>query len=94
MTLKFFAEYKVSSEHKEKFLQYVAYLKQTYERVYVYEGVRQPGLYVEEWVGYDEAFFDQLVEQRSCVDHLLWSQLDPIIEGGRAKIQIWLFREI
>ncbi len=92
--MKILSEYKVLSNRREQYLVYVEQLRQTFANVRIYEGVRQPGLFVEEWDGCEEAFFDALVEQRNEVAHPLWSQLDEVVDGGRAKVHTWLFREV
>jgi hypothetical protein len=92
--VKIFVEYMVHVEKISHYLAYVQELKRSYARVRVYEGLRQPGLYVEEWEGYSEAFFDELRAERAQVEHPFWSQLDFVLVDGRKKMNIWIFREI
>ncbi len=92
--MKILAEYKVLSDRREQFFVYVEQLRRTYANVRVYEGVRQPGLFVEEWEGCEEAFFDALIEERNEPNHPLWSQLHDVVDGGRVKVHTWLFCEV
>lgn len=92
--MKIFAEYRVHEQQRAAYLGYVQELKALYARVRVYEGLGQPGLYVEEWEDYSESFYAQLTEERAATAHPLWSQLDDLVIGGRSKTNMWMFREI
>jgi hypothetical protein len=90
--MKIFAEYKIKAELRAEYEAFARELQGLYPRVRVYEGVRQAGLFVEEWSDCDEPFFEALLAARRQAGHPLWSQLHPLIEGGAEKAQCWLFR--
>jgi hypothetical protein len=90
--MKIFTEYKIKAERRAEYEAFASELQGLYPRVRVYEGVYQPGLFVEEWTDCDEAFFATLRTARRQADHPFWSQLHPLIEGGAEKAQCWLFR--
>ena len=92
--MKIFTEYKILTGYQPQYVRFISQLLQLYANVKVYEGVGQPGLFVEEWCDCSETFFAQLKVERTVHDHPLWSQLNTIVEGGQAKVNMWLFKEI
>lgn len=74
-----FAEYRVSRQHREAYLETMASAKRKYPGMTLLESADQPGLFLEIW--------------RESADETLWDGIAPLVEGGREKIRVWRFSE-
>jgi hypothetical protein len=92
-------EYKIIDKERERFLGLLKHLKNNLldlgaVDVLVYEGVDQPGLFVEEFIVEDKDAYSQMKKVRNSELTPFWQEFHTCILGGNAKVHIWAFQKI
>ncbi|CAM3978780.1 hypothetical protein L1N85_05390 [Paenibacillus alkaliterrae] len=86
-----FAEYRISTEHRESYLSCTEGLLTDSLNVYLYEGINQPNLFVEVWQAKTAEEADRIKKER-CSERSPWSRVNEWIIGGAEKMHIWTFK--
>ncbi|ANE45072.1 hypothetical protein SY83_00280 [Paenibacillus swuensis] len=97
---KIFVEYKIKSDYREPYLKFMSERIAAYNgqgiRIEWLEGADQAQLFVEIWHNTSEDFYLQLKKERTeeLAKPTLWEPFHVWIEGGRAKIHVWEFKQV
>lgn len=86
-----FAEYRIMPECVELYRKETARLLKVDNRIQLYEGTDQPGLFVEIWTAPDAEEAERIKKER-CSERSSWAVLTPMIAGGAAKLHVWTFK--
>lgn len=87
-----FAEYRINDANLERYrTESRRLVEESADRVSLYEGCDQPGLFVEIWSAADEEEAEAIKKER-CGERSSWAALTPLIQGGAAKLHVWTFK--
>lgn len=86
-----FVEYRIMPEFRAAYLDWIG--KHSGAKAAIYEGEEQANLFVEVWEVQAKTAAEELKEQRQGADSP-WSEIAQWIEGGSAKMHVWLFRPL
>ncbi|MFC3770273.1 hypothetical protein [Paenibacillus sp. GCM10012303] len=87
-----FIEYKVFPDKRDAYMSWIKSAADGDVRFELYEGSDQPGLFVEQWRGFDEDGYRSFKIRRLETGDPSWSGLADFVPGGLAKVHIWHFR--
>lgn len=86
-----FVEYRIAVESRVDYLEWISRHREA--NVMIYEGEEQANLFVEVWEAQTKDAAEAIKEQRQA-GQSVWSEVTQWIEGGSAKMHVWLFRPL
>jgi hypothetical protein len=106
--LKVFAEYQILPQHRPAYSAWIAGVRAKHWELEVFEGVDQPGLFIEVWDGLSCDAYQQLKSARlpqtdniaNCTPgasdfaDMDWERMNEWVAGGASKIHLWHFRKV
>ncbi|WP_035100270.1 MFS transporter [Aneurinibacillus terranovensis] len=100
--IQVFVEYKVLEEKRTEYMEQMESLRHAMEKIgvddfQVYEGVDQPGLFVEMFhVPTVESY--RKLKRKRCEEPPgksgFWQMINPYVSGGTEKIHMWAFAPV
>ncbi|VEF46760.1 Uncharacterised protein [Bacillus freudenreichii] len=95
--LKVYIEYKVISEKREAYLSLIkqAYKndENTIDKFFLYEGVEQPNLFVEDIILLNSNKFNEFKKGR-LQETGFWGDVHSCVEGGISKVRVYAFKNV
>lgn len=106
---KVFVEYQILPQHRPVYSQWIQIVSDKCPELELLEGVDQPGLFIEVWSGWTRETFLYMKQMRKSGTNqstdmenedtaryrtIEWHCLDPWIQGGVSKINIWHFEKV
>ncbi|MBN6187896.1 MFS transporter [Aneurinibacillus sp. BA2021] len=101
-TIQVFAEYKIQAEKRQDYLRKIDDIAMAMQQIgvddfIVYEGVDQPGLFVEMFhVPTMDAY--RKIKRKRCEDKaapgVFWQSINDCLEGGTDRLHMWAFAPI
>jgi hypothetical protein len=106
--LKVFAEYQILPQYRPAYSMWMAEVRAKYPELEVFEGVDQPGLFVEIWSGLSSECYNRLKRARfqqqgdGLIDPVIesgyadidWTEINNWVAGGASKIHLWYFKKV
>ena len=94
--IKVFIEYKILEDKMSDYKKLIPRIKEIYveKQFNAYEGVDQPGLFVEEFFVSSMHEYTEIKNSRLDGSNSLWNDLAECIAGGTKKMHIWAFAQI
>ncbi|WP_158736898.1 MFS transporter [Alteribacillus sp. YIM 98480] len=92
-------EFKIEEAKRNEFLKLLNKLEYNLntlgaEDVSIYEGVDQPGLFVEEFTLKSFHAYNEMKKIRCSSDVSFWEEYNSCIAGGSKKLNIWAFKKL
>ncbi|SFK79391.1 hypothetical protein SAMN03159341_101599 [Paenibacillus sp. 1_12] len=106
---KVFVEYHILPQHRSVYSHWIQIVSDKCPELELLEGVDQPGLFIEVWSGWSRETYLQMKQMRRSGTNSLagseneaiaryraieWQSMDPWIQGGVSKINIWHFEKV
>jgi hypothetical protein len=105
---KVFVEYHILPQHRSAYSLWIKNVISFCPKLELLEGVDQPGLFVELWVGLSREIYDQMKAIRldgsepslmgsdnSLYQEAIdWREMNNWVKGGAQKIHIWYFKKV
>lgn len=94
------SEFKIIDDKRDIFLSLLEDLTNNLRElgaegeISVFEGVDQPGLFVEEFILKDKEAYDQMKKVRDSESSPFWQEYNTCILGGKTKLNIWAFEKM